>query len=201
MANILSDAELVRNFTKESGIDVPDKPELMSKEEVFFLVKMMLDEIMEMCATVSESYEAKINMIKMITDSKNIPLSNVEFYLKNEKTQKTFEDTFRKIGQLGEAEDYTYCMNEFQNYVKYKVIGEQGDALVDSYYYSLNAAAKKGINLSKIFYLVHKANMDKRDPITKKFIKREDGKIIKPIGWKEPNITEEIERQTKEHSF
>ena len=35
----------------------------------------------------------------------------------------------------------------------------QADALVDVYYYSQNAACKKGMNLSKIFSLVHAANM------------------------------------------
>jgi predicted HAD superfamily Cof-like phosphohydrolase len=157
-----SDADLVRQFTKESGTNVPNSPELMSKDEVFFLIKMMLDEIMELGATVSESQELKYTMIKMITDSKDIPKSE------------------------GSKEE---------------LIAEQGDALVDSYYYSLNAATKKGVNLSKIFELVHKANMDKRDPVTGKFLKREDGKIIKPPGWCPPNITEEIKRQIKEGSF
>lgn len=37
---------------------------------------------------------------------------------------------------------------------------------VDIYYYSLNCAAKKGVNLSSIFGIVHAANMAKRDPAT-----------------------------------
>lgn len=158
----MSDAEHVRQFTKESGTSVPNEPQLMSKDEVFFLIKMMLDEIMELGATVAEPHEVKYNMIKMITDSKDISRSE------------------------GPTD---------------QLIGEQGDALVDSYYYSLNAAAKKGINLSKIFELVHKSNMDKRDPVTGKFLRRDDGKIIKPDGWTPPNITEEIKRQMKEGSF
>jgi predicted HAD superfamily Cof-like phosphohydrolase len=159
----MTDAELVCEFTTESGTKVPNHPQLMTKDEVFFLIKMMLDEIMELGATVSEPHEVKFKMIKMITDSKD-------------------------LSQITEVS-------------KEELIGEQGDALVDSYYYSLNAAAKKGINLSKIFEVVHKANMNKRDPTTGKFLKREDGKIIKPIGWKEPDITGEIKRQFKEGSF
>jgi len=158
-----SDAELVCQFTRESGTFVPNKPQLMSSDEVFFLIKMMLDEIMELGATVAESHEVKFKMIKMIMDSKDIQ------QIKNVSTEE--------------------------------LIAEQGDALVDSYYYSLNAAAKKGINLSKIFQLVHKANMDKKDPVTGKFIKREDGKIVKPLGWLPPNIISEISRQTTEGSF
>jgi predicted HAD superfamily Cof-like phosphohydrolase len=158
-----SDAELVREFTEESGSLIPNEPQLMDKNEVFFLIKMMLDEIMELGATVSEPHEVKFNMIKMITNSKDL--------------------------------------EKIENVSKEELIGEQGDALVDSYYYSLNATAKKGINLSKLFEVVHEANMTKKDPVSGKFIKREDGKIVKPIGWLPPNITQEIIRQFKEGPF
>jgi predicted HAD superfamily Cof-like phosphohydrolase len=85
---------------------------------------------------------------------------------------------------------------------KDELIGAQFDALVDSWYYSLNTAAKHGVNMSKIFDLVHKANMDKRDPATGKFLKREaDGKIIKPVGWTSPDITGEITRQGAEGAW
>mmetsp|Transcript_3490 Transcript_3490/g.2983 ORF Transcript_3490/g.2983 Transcript_3490/m.2983 type:complete len:231 (+) Transcript_3490:112-804(+) len=84
---------------------------------------------------------------------------------------------------------------------KTALIAEQGDAFVDIWYYSLNCMAKQGVNLSKIFDLVHGANMAKRDPATGKFIKRADGKIIKPKGWTAPNVEQEIERQMKEGSW
>ena len=41
----------------------------------------------------------------------------------------------------------------------------------------------------------------KRDPATGKFIKREDGKIIKPVGWTAPDVNGEILRQIQEGSF
>ena len=81
-------------------------------------------------------------------------------------------------------------------------VGAQGDALVDAWYYSLNVAARHGINLSSIFDLVHSANMAKKDPVTGKFIRREsDGKIMKPVGWTSPDIEAEMERQTSNGSF
>merc|ERR1712008_342330 len=83
----------------------------------------------------------------------------------------------------------------------YEVIGEQGDALVDIWYYSLNAMAKKGVNLSSIFDLVHSANMAKRDPATGRFEKRDDGKIVKPKGWRAPNVGQEIKRQQDQGSW
>ncbi len=69
------------------------------------------------------------------------------------------------------------------------------------YYYSLNAAAKKGINLSAVFKLVHEANMRKRDPVSGVFLKREDGKIVKPEGWTPPDVGAEMRRQASEGSF
>jgi predicted HAD superfamily Cof-like phosphohydrolase len=156
----MSDASLVRTFTKETGNNVPNTPELMTKGEVFFLIKMMLDEIMELAATVETPSATKDSMVKLIWNSKDIP-----------QEEGTEED----------------------------IIGAQADALVDCYYYSLNAAAKKGVNLSSVFKLVHDANMDKR--IDGVFLKREDGKILKRPGWVSPDIAAEIVRQKECGSF
>lgn len=153
----MSDAELVKEFTEKTGSIIPYKPQLMNHEETFFLIKMMLDEIMELAATVEEPSISKKLMIDIINNSKDIP---------------------KEKG------------NEIE------LIAAQADALVDCYYYSLNAAAKKGVNISKVFKLVHDANMDKQ--IDGKFLKRDDGKILKRPGWVEPNITAEIERQFNE---
>ena len=46
-----------------------------------------------------------------------------------------------------------------------------------------------------MFDIVHGANMAKRDPSTGKFLKRDDGKIIKPAGWQPPDVKAEIVRQ------
>lgn len=154
-----SDYELVREFTSEStGVPTPLVPEPMTRDEVFFLMRMMIDEIVELGATVAQPEIVKYEMIKYVTESKYIPMSK----------------------NTGPA-----------------LIAEQADALIDPYYYSLNACAKKGINISSMFLLVHQANMNKRDPVTKKFIKRYDGKIMKPEGWKEPDLISEVIRQSK----
>ena len=80
-----------------------------------------------------------------------------------------------------------------------ELISSQFDALVDSWYYSLNIAAKHGVNMSSMFNIVHNANMAKRDPVTGKFNKREsDGKVIKPFGWKPPDVEAEIKRQMED---
>lgn len=160
-----SNSDDVREFTSGAGQPTPDKPSVMNNDEVIFLTKMILDETMELMATILPPKEAKNIMKQLIDDSKDIPQ---EKYNQDEE---------------------------------YKKIADQADALIDIYYYSLNAACKKGINLSSIFKLVHDANMAKRDPKTNKFLKREDGKIIKPIGWKPPDVEGEIKRQLNDGSF
>mmetsp|Transcript_998 Transcript_998/g.1268 ORF Transcript_998/g.1268 Transcript_998/m.1268 type:complete len:172 (+) Transcript_998:40-555(+) len=160
-----SDAEAVCEFTRGAGQPVLDTPEPMNKDEVFFLAKMMLDEIMEFTATVAGPEESKAKLKEFIDKSKDIQ-------------QEKYEE--------GD---------------KVTPVADQADALVDSYYYSLNSACNKGINLSSVFGIVHAANMAKRDPETGKFLKRADGKIIKPKGWQPPNINAEIERQLKDGAW
>lgn len=50
----------------------------------------------------------------------------------------------------------------------------------------------KKIPVEKVFNAVHESNMAKRDPETGKFIIRGDGKVMKPEGWKAPNVYEII---------
>jgi len=156
-----SDYEKVVEFTKAAEQDITPVPTSFNKDETHFLVKMMLDEIMELMATVDEPHEAKYQMIKMITESKDLPKEKGE---------------------------------------EYEIIASQVDALVDCLYYSLNGCAKKNIDFSSVFDVVHESNMSKRDIESGKFLKREDGKIIKPLGYKEANIKEEILRQITENS-
>lgn len=78
------------------------------------------------------------------------------------------------------------------------LIAEQADAMVDAQYYMLNTAAKHGMNLQKMFEVVHQANMAKKWSDGKFHRREDDGKVIKSPEWKEPNITEEISRQIRE---
>ena len=93
------------------------------------------------------------------------------------------------------------CKN-FKYETETELIAAQFDALVDDHYYSLNVSARHGVNLDRVFGVVHDANMAKRDPTTGKFLRREsDGKILKPAGWKAPDIEAEIERQKAEGAW
>lgn len=165
----LAREERVREFTAGAGQPTPSHPVPMSKEQVFFLAKMMLDEIMEFTATVAGPEESKKALSGFIADSKDIP-------------QEKYEHLSAEEAHVQQVAD-------------------QSDALVDSYYYSLNSACKHGMNLSALFDVVHAANMAKRDPVTGEFLKRADGKIIKPEGWMPPDVEGEIARQVKEGAF
>merc|ERR1719350_1525458 len=126
----------------------------MNRAEVEFITKMVLDELLELNATVMNPQEAKqgiLNMLKVAKDCPQMRTTNMA-----------------------------------------EVVAEQADALVDIWYYSLNCAAKKGVNLSSLFDIVQAANMAKKDPVTGTFLKREDGKIIKPPGWTPPDVAKEI---------
>lgn len=68
------------------------------------------------------------------------------------------------------------------------IVVSQADAIVDVMYYALNGCAKNGIDVSACFDEVHRSNMNKRDPVTGKFNRREDGKILKPNGWIGPDL-------------
>jgi len=81
------------------------------------------------------------------------------------------------------------------------LLSDQADALGDMIYFIYNCACKKGINLTPILMEIHQANMNKKDPITNQFLKREDGKIIKPENWQPPNVKNIILNQCLNGSF
>ena len=60
----------------------------------------------------------------------------------------------------------------------------------DLIYVTVGLALAYGIDLGPVWKLVHDSNMDKVGGE-----KRDDGKILKPNGWKSPDITAEIQRQ------
>jgi predicted HAD superfamily Cof-like phosphohydrolase len=156
----MSNYESVKQFTQEStGIECPETPIPMNKQEVLFLTKMVLSELTELMQTVTDTHEDAINELKNCigVDPSKQP----------------------------------------ENKDPVHIIAHQADAMVDAWYYMLNASAKKGINLSLVFDAVHQANMDKRDPSTGRFLRRTDGKIIKPHGWKEADIIGLIQSQIK----
>lgn len=167
MSNIFDIHNSVKQFTEESiNVTLPNSPQLMNRSEVEFITKMILDELIELNETLF------IDEMNKIEKAKN----NVLSILKN---------CNRPV--LG-------LTDKTENTSDIEIIAEQQDALADIIYYIYNCAVKKGVNLTDIINVVHQANMNKKFP-DGTFHRRDDGKVIKPEGWKEPDIEFEIQRQ------
>jgi predicted HAD superfamily Cof-like phosphohydrolase len=67
-----------------------------------------------------------------------------------------------------------------------ELMAEQVDAMIDIDYFCGNAAAKVGLDPDQVFDLVHEANMRKVFPDGE--FHAENGKIMKPPGWKAPDV-------------
>ncbi|MCQ3807305.1 MAG: hypothetical protein OXB92_02320 [Acidimicrobiaceae bacterium] len=80
-------------------------------------------------------------------------------------------------------------------------IVEQADALVDAIYYICDTAVRHGMNLDRVFEIVHGANMAK--VVEGRVVRRSDGKILKPDGWRDPGplLASELGRQRREGSW
>lgn len=80
---------------------------------------------------------------------------------------------------------------EYAEYVKAErsnSIVDIADALADMVYVIAGASLEYGIDLDAVMLEVHRSNMAKVDEETGKVIRREDGKILKPDGWKPPDV-------------
>lgn len=64
--------------------------------------------------------------------------------------------------------------------------------MVDLIYVLVGLALEMGIPLDKVWDEVQTANMRKVDPSTGKVRYREDGKVLKPKDWKEPDIKKAV---------
>lgn len=80
-------------------------------------------------------------------------------------------------------------------------VAEQADALVDAIYYICDTAVRHGMNLDRVFAIVHGANMQK--VVDGRVIRRDDGKILKPEGWRDPAplLRDELARQSRDGAW
>lgn len=111
---------------------------------------------------------------------------------------KAFSLPISQVPNLPEDKERTLRMNllqeEYEEYVQGEIkndIVEIADALADIIYIACGTAVSYGIPLDKIFEEVHRSNMAKL--VDGKVLRREDGKVIKPEGWKAPDIEKIIE--------
>lgn len=76
--------------------------------------------------------------------------------------------------------------NEYLDAEKNNNLIGVADAIADMIYIACGTAASYGIPLDEIWEEVHNSNMAKL--VDGKALKREDGKILKPKGWRPPNL-------------
>jgi predicted HAD superfamily Cof-like phosphohydrolase len=69
---------------------------------------------------------------------------------------------------------------------------EQLDALIDILVVTIGALHSMGADAEGAWKEVMKTNFAKIDKETGKVRKREDGKVLKPVGWKSPELAQFI---------
>lgn len=67
---------------------------------------------------------------------------------------------------------------------------EQLDALIDILVVTMGAVRAAGWDGEAAWKEVMDTNFAKIDPVTSKVIKRDDGKVLKPEGWKAPQLAQ-----------
>ena len=77
---------------------------------------------------------------------------------------------------------------ELADAIKDNDVVEQLDALLDIIVVSIGAINSLGVDAEGAWNEVMRTNMAKIDPETGKVRKREDGKVMKPEGWTEPQL-------------
>jgi predicted HAD superfamily Cof-like phosphohydrolase len=91
-----------------------------------------------------------------------------------------------------------WMQEELDEFHDAKNIYEQADAMIDLIYFALGTLVEMGIEPDEIFEIVHNANMSKLWPDGKPHYNN-DGKTIKPAGWKDPEplLRDSIDKSTK----
>ena len=69
------------------------------------------------------------------------------------------------------------------------------DALTDILVVTIGAIHSMGADAEGAWKEVMRTNFAKIDKDTGKVRKREDGKVLKPLGWEPPNLKEFVEKQ------
>ena len=82
--------------------------------------------------------------------------------------------------------------NELKEAIEANDRVEQLDALVDILVVTMGAIRAGGFDGEGAWEEVMRTNFAKIDPDTGKVRKREDGKVLKPEGWKEPELAQFI---------
>lgn len=111
------------------------------------------------------------------------------------------EDSPNRLPEKRRQFRATLLLEEIREFQEAETLEDQADAMIDTIYLALGTLVEMGVRPEKLFDIVHEANMGKLWEDGKPRY-REDGKVIKPPTWQnpEPQLKEEIERQRKQAS-
>lgn len=100
------------------------------------------------------------------------------------------------MGEERKDKRYKWMLEELNEFLESDTIAGQADAMVDLIYFALGTMVEMGIKPEKLFTIVHEANMSKLWEDGKPRY-NEDGKVIKPKAWVDPEekLVEEINKQ------
>lgn len=125
---------------------------------------------------------------------------------KLENNTNPFKDSMRFMYAVDQSTDH-YNQEQFDLYVNlikeeynelHEAIEENDkvemlDALVDILVVTIGAINSMGVDAEGAWCEVMETNFAKIDPETGKVRKREDGKVLKPEGWKAPELKQFLE--------
>ena len=112
-----------------------------------------------------------------------------------EKFMKACDQSVDKFNELQYAMYIKLINEEHQEFLEATLAEdrvEQLDALIDILVVTIGAIHSAGFDAEGAWKEVMKTNFAKVDHDTGKVRKREDGKVLKPIGWKSPELAQFI---------
>jgi predicted HAD superfamily Cof-like phosphohydrolase len=86
-------------------------------------------------------------------------------------------------------------VGELQTAVDNNDLVEQLDALIDIMVVTVGAVQSLGVDGEGAWKEVMSTNFAKIDSLTGRVRKREDGKVLKPVGWRPPELSKYINQE------
>ena len=105
--------------------------------------------------------------------------------------EKFMQACDQSVGEFNEAQYQLYCnliSEEFNELVASKTKVDDLDALIDILVVTIGAIHSLGADAEGAWKEVMRTNFAKIDHETGRVRKREDGKVLKPLGWTRPEL-------------
>jgi len=106
--------------------------------------------------------------------------------------EKFMQACDQSVGKFNEKQYELYCnliSEEFNELIASNTKQDDLDALIDILVVTVGALHSLGVDAEGAWNEVMRTNFAKIDSATGKVCKREDGKVLKPVGWTPPELT------------